>query len=74
MLTIKFKFDKLLLKSKEVRSLNTHGGKREGAGRKLTGRKPVSFYITKEEAEKLRKFLLEMRCEDETNNNDKQRF
>lgn len=37
------------------------GGPREGAGRKPTGRKKQSFYITDEEHEKLRKLLEQLR-------------
>lgn len=40
---------------------SNHGGRREGAGRKATGRKSVAYWITDAEDQKLRKYLEEMR-------------
>ena len=39
------------------------GGKREGSGRKVIGapKKKVQFYITEDEKEAMRKFLMELR-------------
>jgi hypothetical protein len=47
--------------SNEKMEADSHGGFREGAGRKSTGRKKQNFYITDEENEKLRKYLEELR-------------
>lgn len=40
---------------------NSWGGAREGAGRKPTGRKKKTFYVTDEEYESLQKYLKELR-------------
>jgi len=38
-----------------------HGGKREGAGRKPTGRSKHQYYITNEEDIKLKEYLKRLR-------------
>jgi len=43
------------------KSITGWGGSRPGAGRKPTGRKKQTFYITDEENELLRKYLEELR-------------
>jgi hypothetical protein len=40
---------------------HTHGGKRPGAGRKPTGRKPYSFRLTLEEHAKVKEFIAKMK-------------
>jgi hypothetical protein len=40
---------------------SNHGGKRPGAGRKPTGRKKINFYVTAEEAEKMKKLIQKLR-------------
>lgn len=41
---------------------NQHGGKREGAGRKSTGRKRQFLYITNEELVEIKKLLAKLRA------------
>lgn len=40
------------------------GGKRQGAGRKPTGRKAVMFYITEQEKSEIREYLKKLRAAD----------
>lgn len=42
---------------------NSWGGAREGAGRKSTGRKKRNFYITDEEAERIKELIKNLREE-----------
>jgi len=46
--------------------LETRGGPRPGAGRKTTGRKTKSLYITESELDKVTDYLLHLRVNDET--------
>jgi len=39
----------------------THGGKRPGAGRKPSGRKPQSIYVTDDELIKIKEYILSLR-------------
>ena len=38
-----------------------HGGKREGSGRKPTGRKRQQYYVTDEENEQIKEFIEQLR-------------
>jgi hypothetical protein len=40
---------------------NNHGGKREGAGRKPTGRSKHQYYITNEEDLKVKEYIKQLR-------------
>lgn len=40
-----------------------HGGKREGAGRKPSGKKLIRLYVTEDEEKKLREYLEKLRNE-----------
>lgn len=53
---------KQYMKDEDIEAMRSAwGGQREGAGRKSTGRKKKTFYVTDEEYESLQKYLEELR-------------
>lgn len=49
--------------NKDCMNTRIWGGRREGAGRKPTGRKKKIYYVTDDENAKLREYLQELRNE-----------